>query len=208
MAKWINNNENQYDYSEIARKYGYNTFSKSDIKKYYLSWKKGLSKKEIVCLFLYRLSSSRINRFIREDWKNLKPQGIKKIIAKIEYNIYTSIDKGTIDRNIAVYRRLAQKESDFWSKKKIGDIITGEKEYKGYKGTHVDKRIKSHYCHLNLPKSFLIILVPKGTRCAYINYWVAIFSMEHELLLNKNLVYTLKERTILFGVPLFVIEII
>lgn len=196
----------KYDYSDISRKYGYDTFEKDDIKKVYKKWKKNLSFQEKFCLFLYRIWSSKINRVIRNDEMG-QQQSISGFYTFMDRGINSALAKGSIDRNIAVYRRVAKDEALFLESKELGDVISGTSGYGGYKGTHVDKTINEKYCNMGLPKAFAIFLVPQGTSCAYINYWVALFSMEHELLLNKDLTYELKEKGNIFGRPLYVLKV-
>lgn len=197
--------QNKYDYSVISRKYGYETYEKNDIEEVYKEWKRNLSLWECICLSVYRTSSNMINRFIRVGSSNYL-KVISKIVTVFERGINSAITKGVIDRNIAVYRNLARNEGVFFESIEVGDVINRASGFGGYKGTHVDKTIDRQISNMFRPRAYAIFLIPKGTSCAYINYW-GIFSYEHELLLNKDLAYVVKEKRKLYNRPLYVLEV-
>ncbi len=196
-----------YDYGEIAEKYGYSTCENSEIKKLYLKWKNSLTLQEKRCLWLYRINSVALNKYLRNEKNERWPKWYLNMLKRIDEGVLSALNKGFLNRNIAVYRRLASGESDFLESRHVGDTIVGD-EYCGYKGTHVDKTIAKKYLNLNLPKAFAVYLLPEKTSCAYINYWVAIFMMEHELLINKNYSYKLLEKDAIFERDLYVLELI
>ena len=88
-----------------------------------------------------------------------------------------ALAKARLTENIATYRTISRNEYEFLRQFKINDEFVNRE----FKGTHVAQRI-----YKNATAAYVIYLIPKGYECAYINYWIAIFMFEKELLLNRG----------------------
>ena len=125
----------------------------------YKKWKKELTREEVKEIRKYRIGKvaagkRNINAYLRNNTQNNNKKNYK---IKILKNAINKI------------------ECDYIKKFSRNEIF----ENKDFKGTHV-----SRYIFKNITSAYVIYLIPKGYKCAYINYWVPIFMYEKELLLN------------------------
>ena len=140
----------------------------------YKKWKKELTREEVKEIRKYRIGKvaagkRNINAYLRNNTQNNNKKNYKIKILK------NAISKAKINDNIATYRTINKIECDYIKKFSRNEIF----ENKDFKGTHV-----SRYIFKNITSAYVIYLIPKGYKCAYINYWVPIFMYEKELLLN------------------------
>lgn len=154
----------------------YHAQSSKKLRREYEHWKNTLTKEEMNALRKYRLgtftpSKRNINAYLRSESLNDDAKNEAVIILE------GALSKARLTENIATYRTISRNEYEFLRQFKINDEFVN----RDFKGTHVTQRI-----YKNATSAYVIYLIPKGYECAYINYWIAIFMFEKELLLNRG----------------------
>lgn len=166
----------------------YEPIKNSQAVRFYADWRKSLTKEEKKAIRRYRrknCQSTNINARLREgDIPN---------DAKV---ISNALSKSSTPINLLVYRRLAKHEAMFLSGKAINELYN----VNDFKGTHIG--IKIH--NISMKGSYLFILVPRGTKAAYINNISLLYRHEREFLIDKEMKYRLIGKTEFEGHPCYI----
>ena len=159
-------------------------------------WKSKLSKEEVKALKKYRRSNTFLLNGVNINAKIRNGEECKEA----EY-LSNAINKFDLLENIIAYRTIGKKEKGFIQKFSIGEIF----KFDDYKGLHVKNEIKNN--PLTDPSGYILFLLPKGSKAAYINDITILYRHEKELLIDKGQQYSLVGNRIIFNKETYIIKL-
>lgn len=159
-------------------------------------WKSKLTKEEIKALKKYRRSNTFLFNGVNI---NAKIRNGKKCREAIYLS--SAINKFDLLENIVVYRTIGSKEQEYIKQFSIREIV----KFDDYKGAHVSKEIKSN--PLTEPSGYILFLLPKGSKVAYINNITIMYRHEKELLIGKGQQYLLVEKRNILNKEAYVMKL-
>lgn len=159
-------------------------------------WKSKLSKEEIKALKKYRRSNSFLLNRANINAKIRNGEECKEA----EY-LSNAINKFDLSENIIAYRTIAKKEKEFIQQFSIREIF----KFDDYKGLHIKKKIKNN--PLIDPAGYILFLIPKGFKVAYINDITILYRHEKELLIDKGQLYSLVGSRIILNKETYIIKL-
>jgi hypothetical protein len=150
-------------------------------------------------------SYEEIERYYKQWQETLSSQEMKAFEHyRKKINTNNNINaRASCPDNILVYRCLSRKENKDMSNKIVGQLFMR----KDYKGTHVKDIVTGGFPIIN-SAGYMIILMPKGAKAAYINNLSNKFKNEREMLIDKGQVFMLIEKNNdIFNLPTYIVKL-
>ena len=173
----------------------YKATSYEEIERYYKQWQETLSSQEMKAFEHYRKKINTNN--------NINAKLRLGQIPEDSFILSSALRRASCPDNILVYRCLSRKENKDMSNKTVGQLFMR----KDYKGTHVKDIVTGGFPIIN-SAGYMIILMPKGAKAAYINNLSNKFKNEREMLIDKGQVFMLIEKNNdIFNLPTYIVKL-